>query len=572
MQCTFKYGAIALAASLLCSGAANAFTFKGETVSGNFDSTVTAGLGVRAGNPACSHVIGSFAGSFAATPPSGAGAPAGCADVLSGYNDQGNLNYARHDRFTTFLKGTHELLLNMPEEFKFLGRVSWLRDFSSTHATGFLSGLGSAQSFPDDARDELHHKVRLLDFWVSKAFSVGEERGRVRVGNQVVNWGESLFLPGGLNQTNAVDLMRLSQPGTQLKEAVLPAPMINVASGLGKGVSLEAYLQRGWNGNYFPPLGSYWSTASIGKGADAFGFPTPTTPGASGQYGVAMRYQPTATSVNLGVYMINYHDKSPVLKTSTTAASGFQYAYLEDRKIYGVSANFPVGNWAVGTELSYRPRDAVALNGSAPGFSDSSLTPIFGVQSCLANGNCYVEEGKYQLHLTGLLSLTPSDHGPLLKLLGANTATLLAEAVMVRYPKLQSQYGGVPVAAGGWGWGFDTTARADATGAGAPAAVGSATSYGYNFDFSWVYDGTLIPGWQVIPEVYFFHALKGHTPNAMATFMEGAKSANFIVSFVKNPATWQASVNYAKFWGGDTVFDQPLRDRSFFGATLSRNF
>ncbi|MBC8007582.1 MAG: DUF1302 domain-containing protein [Prolixibacteraceae bacterium] len=566
------YKAIPFAAILVCSGAANAFTFQGETVSGNFDSTVTAGVGVRANNPACSHVIGSFAGSFAAAQPSGAGAPAGCADVFSGYNDQGNLNYARHDRFTTFLKGSHELLLNFPEDVKFLGRVNWLRDFAATHATGFLSGLGSTSSFPEQSRDQLRQKTRLLDFWVSKGFTIGEERARVRIGNQVLNWGESLFLPGGLNQTNAVDIMRLSQPGTQLKEAVLPAPMVSFTSGLGHGLSLEAYIQQGWNRNYFPPVGSYWSTATVGDGADAFGIPTVDKPKRSGQYGAALRYQLPQTPVNLGFYMMNYHDKSPVLSASTTSSGGFQYSYLEDRKIYGVSANFPLGNWAIGTELSYRPKDPVALNGSAPGFSDTSLTPIFGVQSCLPNGNCFVESKKYQLALTGLLSLTPGDYGPILNLLGANTATLLAEAVVVRYPGLQSQYQGVPVAAGLWGWGYDTTARADATGAGTPAGVGSVTSYGYNFDFSWVYDGTVIPGWQVIPEVYFFHAYKGRTPNAMATFMEGAKSANFIVNFVKNPATWQASVNYARFWGGDTVFDQPLRDRSFFGATLSRHF
>ncbi|NMM27362.1 MAG: DUF1302 domain-containing protein [Glaciimonas sp.] len=568
----YTYKAIPFAAFLVCSGAANAFTFQGETVSGNFDSTISAGVGVRAGNPACSHVIGSFAGSFAATPPSGAGAPAGCADAFSGYNDQGNLNYAKHDRFTTFLKGSHELLLNMPDDVKFLGRVNWLRDFSATHSTGFMSGLGSASSFPDQSRDQLRQKTRLLDFWVSKAFTIGEERAHVRVGNQVLNWGESLFLPGGLNQTNAVDIMRLSQPGTQLKEAVLPAPMVDFTSGLGHGLNLEAYVQQGWNRNYFPPVGSYWSTATVGDGADSFGTPTTSTPKRSGQYGAALRYQMQDMPVNLGFYMMNYHDKSPVLSASTTSSSGFQYSYLEDRKIYGVSANFPLGNWAIGTELSYRPRDPVALNASAPGFSNTSLTPIFGAQSCLPNGNCYVEAKKYQLAVTGLLSLTPGDYGPILNLLGANTATLLAEAVVVRYPGLQNQYQGVPVAAGLWGWGYDTTARADATGVGTPAGVGTATSYGYNFDFSWVYDGTVIPGWQVIPEVYFFHAVKGRTPNAMATFMEGAKSANFTVSFVKNPATWQFSVNYAKFWGGDTVFDQPLRDRSFFGATVSRNF
>ena len=61
-------------------------------------------------------------------------------------------------------------------------------------------------------------------------------------------------------------------------------------------------------------------------------------------------------------------------------------------------------------------------------------------------------------------------------------------------------------------------------------------------------------------------------PNLAANFMEGARSANFILSFIKNPARWQFAVNYAKFWGGKASFDQPLGDRDFFGAYLSHNF
>lgn len=570
MKTNYKSGSLAVL--VLCAGAAQATTFEGKTVSGNFDSTITAGVGFRAQGRACASVIGSYGGSAAPAQPTGPTAGIGCADALSSYNDQGNLNYDRHDRFTTYLKGVHELLLNFPDDVKFLARVSWLRDFSATHTTGNLSGLGSTMSIPANAEQDLHDKERLLDLWVSKAFQVGEQRARVRVGNQVLNWGESMFLPGGMNQTNSLDLLRLAQPGTQLKEVVLPAPMIDVASGLGKGLSIEGYVQQGWNGNYFAPVGSYWSTASIGKGAEDYGLPEKGKPRKSGQYGVALRYQPQGSELNLGLYAMRYHDKSPVVSTSLTTTSGFAYHYLEDRKLFGVSANFPLGNWAIGTELSYRPRDAVTLNGSAPGFGTSSLTPALGVTSCLTNGNCYVEEKKYQLHLTGTLSLTPSDHKPILDLLGADTATLLAEAVMIRYPHLQSQYGGVPVAAGGWGFGYATPAQVDATGFSVPAAAGTATSYGYNFDFSWVYDGKLVPGWQVVPEVYFFHAVKGRTPNAMATFMQGAKSANFVVNFIQNPAKWQVSMNYARFWGGDSVFDQPLRDRGFFGATVSRNF
>ncbi|MBP1313931.1 DUF1302 domain-containing protein [Herbaspirillum sp. 1130] len=554
---------IALAAATLCSGAAQAITFEGETVSGNFDSTVSLGVGVRASKQSCGLIIGSSGGSAAAA--SGPSAPGGCADALSSLNDQGDLNYNRGDRFTTYLKGTHELLLNMPEDVKFLGRVSWLRDYSATRSTGNISGANTTgRALSDDATNELHSKVRLLDLWVSKSFDLGEERARIRVGNQVVNWGESLFIAGGINQTNAIDLMRLSNPGTQLKEAILPAPMVNFATGLGRGFSVETYVQQGWESNYFPPVGSYWSTATVGSGADALGVPVTGRPRSTGQYGVALRYTPPGADVNFGLYVMNYHDKSPVLSTANTA-SGLGYSYLEDRKMVGLSANFPLGNWAIGTELSYRPKDAVSLNGSV-------LNANGGL--CQTNGKCYIETEKYQLAITGMLSLTPSEHGAVLKTLGADTATLMVEAVAIKYPNLKSAYGGIPVAAGLWGWGYDTTANASNTLAngGNTSGVGSATSYGYNFDFSWVYDGSVIPGWQVIPEVYFFHAVKGRTPNATATFMEGAKMANFTVTFTQNPAKWQVALNFAKFWGGASVFDQPLRDRSFYGMTISRNF
>jgi hypothetical protein len=134
------------------------------------------------------------------------------------------------------------------------------------------------------------------------------------------------------------------------------------------------------------------------------------------------------------------------------------------------------------------------------------------------------------------------------------------------YPGLQRSYGNSLVSAGGWGWGqeFDPSA--------APQAVGSKTSWGYNFDFSWVYDGTLIPGWQVVPEIYYFQAVKGRTPNVVGLFMEGAKSANLTISFLQNPTKWQFAINYAAFWGGSRVFDQPYGDRTFLGLTVARNF
>lgn len=544
--------AMAVAAcTLLGAGSAQAFTFETEDLRGNFDSTISAGIGIRAKQPACSLIVDS---------PTGTGAPAGCLAPTSALGDQGTLNYAKGDAFTTYLKGSHELLLKTREDITFMARGTWLQDLSATRTTGYLSaatppGAPLDGGLADDARRDLRFKARLLDLWVSKSFQVGEQTARVRVGNQVISWGESLFMPGGINSTNAMDIMRLSQPGTQLKEAVLPAPMVSIATGLGHGLNVEAYVQGRWNANYMPPSGSYWSVANgMGKGHDAYGL-IEAKPRDSGQWGAALRWQPQGTLLNLGLYAMNYHDKALNFSTNAGNSGLAGWAYAENRRLYGISANFPLGDAAIGTELSYRPRDAVAINPAVSGCSAN-------------NGNCWVDEKKYQWHLTGILSLTPSNAGGVLRALGADTATLMAELVVVRYPNLKPTYGaaGDPIAAGAWGWGQEFSA------AGTPVAVGTKGASGISLDYSWVYDGTLVPGWQVVPEIFYFQAINGRTPNGAGQLMEGAKSVNLILSLIQNPAKWQFSINYAAFFGGKSVFDQPYRDRNFVGMTLSRNF
>lgn len=546
MNTRLKIKIIAGAIISIAASQSQAFTFKTENIQGSFDSTITAGIGVRTSSPNCGLVLSGASGS---------GAPDGCTTVASGLGDQGNINYKKGDAFTTYLKGSHELLLKMPEGFKFMARATWLRDFSATDTTGFVSagnpaGVGSQTQA---AKKDLEFKTRILDFWLSKDFAIGDQNARIRVGNQVISWGESMFIPGGINQTNAMDFMRLAQPGTQLKEVFLPAPIASFATGLGHGFNFEAYVQSEWNASYFPPTGSYWSVINgLGKGDTAYGIPTRKAKD-GGQYGMSLRWQPEGTPLNVGLYAMSYNDKSPNFTYSYKGSGQAAWVYSEDRKMYGVSANFPIGDWAIGTELSYRPKDAVSLN------------PAGG---CAGNGgNCFVDEKKFQFHLTGMLSMTPSDYGGILKALGgASTATFIAEAVGVKYPGLKKTYNGDPIGAGAWGWGVQNDATAPVE------AIGDATSWGYNVDFSWVYDGTLVNGWQVIPEIYYFRAVNGRTPNFMAQFMEGAQSANLIVTFAQNPATWQFGVNYAKFWGGSAVFDQPLKDRNFVGAYVSRNF
>lgn len=529
----------------IANSPAFAWSFESEGIRGSFDSTLSAGLGMRVGSHDCRLIVQGA---------SGAEAPVGCLSPTAGIGDQGDLNYKDGDLFTAYLKGSHELLLRLPGEVSMLARANWLRDISATRTTRIISATSTpdfADGLTGPARKDLRFKARLLDLWVSKTFDTGTNTVRVRVGNQVINWGESLFLPGGINSTNALDAMRLSQPGTQLKEAVLPAPMVSVASGMGGGVNIEGYVQAGWNKTYLPPVGSYWSTSHvIGKGSNYYGVPDSDARN-GGQWGLAIHWRPPGTQADVGVYALNYHDKLPELLIDQATFTP-SWVYPEDRKLFGVSVNFPLGDWAIGTELSYRPKDAV------------TVSPLAGCTG--RGGRCWADEKRLQWHLTGLLSLTPSNAGVLLGALGAGTGSLLAEAVVIRYPNLKQVYDGDPIAAGLWGWGQEIDPSAS------PKAVGTASSSGINFDLSLTYDGTLLEGWQVIPEIYYYRALSGRTPNLAGQFMKGASSVNFMLSFVQNPADWQLALNYARFAGGHSPFDQPLADRDFVGVVLSRNF
>jgi hypothetical protein len=444
----------------------------------------------------------------------------------------------------------------------------------------------------------------------------------VRLGNQVINWGESYFATGGINATNSVDVQSLLIPGTQLKQALLPAPMLSFAAGLGHGLSTEAYYQFQWNGNRYPPVGTYWSVANnFGRGAEpatvnsgnfnvggvdagtiagpnsgnsatiaginqglvngqyagppfnSIGVPVSTVLPSQykPQYGVKLNYKPKNLDVNFGFYYENYTDKSPVLSTLANGSS--QWSYLANRQLFGASANFALGDWAIGTELSYRPHDAVALTGcfGAGGPLDANTNGIAG-----ADCQQWVDKKKLQYDINGQLNLTQSEY-PFLKLLHADMAVLTAELTWIYYPGLGSAgvtrtINGQAVtqvpAAGYFAW----LNNGSSLGYPIVEAQGTSSSVGATVDFNWTYDGTLIHGWQVTPGVTFSDALYGYTPTFTANYMQGAKSLNFYVLFNQNPAVWQAGINYTAFFGGHNTVGQPYADRNFVGMFVTRNF
>lgn len=566
-----------LVGAAVLSGHASAYEF--DTGLGDLHASwvtsATAGLGIRLKNPSCA-----LTGDPNAY--NSCGASANVAQYGSGSN--GNLNYKKGQPYTSYLGLTSELLLTMPSEgYKFMVRGTGLYDFAADHTK--YSDLSST------AKSQTIYPVQLLDLWGQKDFDIAGKNAHVRLGNQVINWGESYFASGGINATNPLDIQKILIPGVQLKQALLPSPMVEFASELPYGMSTEAYYQFRWNGNRYPPVGTYFSTTNVfGRGAQPFyadpnnfnvsatspnGVSVPVSTqlpsNRSPQYGVKLAFKPTAVDANFGLYYMQYTDQAPTLSTLTDGS--FQWSYRERRKLFGVSTNFQVGDWAIGSELSYRPHDAVALSGCyGPGGPlDANTNLVSGI-------NCqqWIDKKKFQFDINAQINLTESS-APFIKYLGAQAAVFTAEFTWVKYPGVSSDsqffrtvngVNVVQVPATGY-----STWLNNNSGLGYPIAAGQGTSSsgGVVLDFNWTYDGSLIQGWQVTPGVTFSASMLGYTPTFSANYMSGAKSVNLYVLFNQNPTKWQGGINFTTYFGGNAL-SQPFGDRNFIGMFLTRNF
>ena len=54
----------------------------------------------------------------------------------------------------------------------------------------------------------------------------------LRLGRQVVGWGESTFMGGGVNAITPVDVNTLRRPGAEIKEALLAVNMACASVGV----------------------------------------------------------------------------------------------------------------------------------------------------------------------------------------------------------------------------------------------------------------------------------------------------------------------------------------------------
>jgi len=182
--------------------------------------------------------------------------------AYSSNGDLGDLSYDEGDAFSTQFVGLHELEVAYGD-FGFFARGYYYYDFENSDNnraySNPISGNVADPCRDKQASDELCNDFRLLDAFVYADFYVGEMPVSLRLGDQVVSWGESTFIQHGINATNPVDVTRARAPGAELKEVFIPVGMLFASVGLTDTVSLSAYYQYEWERSLLPVSGSYFA-------------------------------------------------------------------------------------------------------------------------------------------------------------------------------------------------------------------------------------------------------------------------------------------------------------------------
>jgi len=299
-----------MAIALGLATAAQAFVFEVGDAKGTFDTTVSIGglYRLRGPNPA---FYGLASGGM----------------QRSVNADDGNLNY-KAGLASTLVKASHDLLIQYQNSGLFV-RGFYFNDFVNSNGTRQRTALS------DEANKIVSQGAELLDAYVYFKENLGGMATTFRVGRQVLSWGESTFIPNGVNSVNPIDVAKLRTPGSELKEALRPLMMASSSINLSEDLSLEAFYLFDWERTRVDPPGTYFSTNDfvakggskvyLGFGALADSSPlgaiprgTDREPSEGGQYGISLKWLARGLNdTEFGFYYMNYHSRLPVISANT---------------------------------------------------------------------------------------------------------------------------------------------------------------------------------------------------------------------------------------------------------------
>ncbi|MBO3276931.1 DUF1302 domain-containing protein [Pseudomonas sp. Milli4] len=327
----FHRSLLAMALTAAASAPAGAVDFSIGEIQGQFDSSLSVGASWQTQSASQDLIDASNGG-----------------NGQSSSNDDGRLNFKKGETFSKIFKGLHDLELRYGDTSAFVRGKYWY-DFE------LKDEHRPFKDIDDSGRDRLAKSsgAEFLDAFINQNYELFGQRGNVRLGKQVVSWGESTFIGNSINVVNPIDISAVRRPGAELKEALLPVNLIYASQGITDSLNVEGFYQIEWDHHALDNCGTFFGNDAAPKGcndnfnsvfggleddptllaaAQAAGLDYRTTSSGEGlivprtknrdardggQFGLALRWLNEDTEYS--AYFVNYHSRSPQLGTHTAS-------------------------------------------------------------------------------------------------------------------------------------------------------------------------------------------------------------------------------------------------------------
>ncbi|CAM3800483.1 DUF1302 domain-containing protein [Parendozoicomonas haliclonae] len=606
--------------SALASGTAMAISFDGldGELTGTLNTTVSAGISISTADPDSQLYSHGDSKSLSIKPGTGVGPNA----------DNGRLNFAKGDVISNQYKGLTELSLEY-RNYGFKGSVKywydhWLETKSGRYTEFDDSGFDDMASFSG---------IELLEAYGWTYFDIGNMPVDIRLGKQVLSWGESTFIQGSVNVINPVDAAAFNRPGVEIKEGLLPVEMLYGSIGLTPEVTMEAFYQLNWRptvqdgcNTFFaatdaiqPGCGPIFTSATLSPEEQSMITPlggnviidrtADKLPGDNGQWGASLKYYAEALNgTEFGLYFINYHSRLPYLSAVNADQNQFRplmpnplapgfFGPAGDIDFYVPAINHP----QLGT---IRPA------GFVQGATYHAVYPenirLYGLSfnTSLDSGWSLSGEVTYrpnmplQINVNDLLASaaaggsTPADYGQLTEGYVRKPVTQLQITAINTFPQvlgaselaLTGEVGFMHIGSLDDGNRYGRSAlfgRGDTTGTGVcdtdPRTTDAfCTDEGYTTADSWGYNlnatliySSVLPGLNLMPSLSFRHDVNGYAYQPGGAFEEGQMAATLKLGAVYKD-NYKADLSYTNFFGNNDYSSRD--DRDFVSVSVSASF
>ncbi len=368
--------------------------------------------------------------------------------------DNGNLNFDQYDLVHGAAKLTTDISFSVFDANVFVRTLALFdaayNDLDQFHPDTTLQP--GADPFSSSGKEVIARELRFLDFFISRSFDIGNRAVGVKIGQQVLNWGESGFLlSNSLNAINPADQALLRVPGFDIKELQRPLGMVTLNTEITYGLNVELFYGYEWEPVSIDPVGSFFSVSDIlGEGGTYAMLSFAKAPEDPGQ-----AYQPDGAGDPYqgnvrGTYVPGDNPDDPIFILNSQSSRTLQRNFAEEARRepddggqYGISLRYFAENLNGGTEFGFYFSNYHARIPSVSGFAAQATCLPDSVSGGLPGALVPIAAGcGLDLSLAQIVDLLQNTAGGNVQLPLAGEALPLDTAnIFVEYPEDIRMYG-----------------------------------------------------------------------------------------------------------------------------------